>query len=91
MSNETKTRERGFIILLPGFCYYCLGSSFLTCHDYTNIQLRYSSAIAPYTSRFHSREIGTFVMITAQHLLPPKLPYQAETSSFALNRLYDKV
>jgi hypothetical protein len=51
MSNETKTRER-FIILLPGFCYYCLGSSFLTSHDYTNIQLRYSSAIAPYTSLY---------------------------------------
>jgi purine-cytosine permease-like protein len=47
MSNETKTRER-FIILLLGFCYYCLGGSFLTSHDYTNIQLRYSSAIAPY-------------------------------------------
>jgi hypothetical protein len=30
MNNETKTRDR-FIILLPGFCYYCLvGNSFLT-------------------------------------------------------------
>jgi hypothetical protein len=51
MSNETKTRER-FIILLPGFCYYCLGSNFLTSHVYTNVQLRYSSAIAPYTSLY---------------------------------------
>jgi hypothetical protein len=51
MSNERKTRER-FIILLPDFCYYCLGSSFLTSHDYTNIQLRYSSAIASYTSLY---------------------------------------
>jgi hypothetical protein len=51
ISNETKARKR-FIILLPCFCYYCLGGSFLTSDDYTNIKLRYSSAIASYASLY---------------------------------------
>jgi hypothetical protein len=63
MSNETKTRER-IIILLPGFCYYCLSNSFLTSHNYTNMQLRYSSTIAPYTSPYPLHGVHLYPMLT---------------------------